>query len=76
MKNLKKISRNDLKKIIGGLDDLRDGKFWIFPWLFPIAACSLGFSLIPQPVKLDLYIGKPIVARKGETSLQFAARPP
>jgi hypothetical protein len=56
------------------LTDLRKGKFWILPKLFVFGAVSLGFSALPVPVKLDLYIGKPLTPKKKENSTQFAAR--
>lgn len=51
-----------------------NGNHWLLPFLFPKSILALGFILIPKPVKLDLYIGKPLTPYKDETDKQFAKR--
>ena len=46
----------------------------LFPLLVPLVICSLGFSLFPLPVKLDLYLGKPLIIKKGESTRSFSTR--
>lgn len=56
------------------LVDVRKGKVWLLPKLFVFGAVSLGVSVLPVPVKLDLHIGKPLTPKRKETSVQFARR--
>lgn len=54
--------------------DYENGNNWLLPFLFPKSILALGFFLIPKPVKLDLYLGKPLTPLKDETDKQFAKR--
>lgn len=46
----------------------------LMPLVAPVLAISLGFALLPRPVKLDLYVGRPLVLRATESKAGFARR--
>lgn len=50
------------------------GHFWIIPLMLTFMLISVGFKIIPRPIKLDTYIGEPIVLKEGETALDFSRR--
>ena len=62
------------KFISDNFRDFENGKFWILPLLLPLSIIGLGFVIIPRPVKLDLFIGKPVIPLPNETAASFAAR--
>ena len=51
-----------------------NGQNWLLPTLFPKSILALGFILLPKPVKLDLFIGKPLIPLQDESNKQFAKR--
>jgi hypothetical protein len=46
----------------------------LMPLVAPLLAVSLGFALLPLPVKLDLHIGHPLTIRSTESEAAFAKR--
>jgi hypothetical protein len=62
------------KMVINDFHDYENGKFWLLPILLPKSLLALGFIILPRPVKLDLYIGKPLTPLDNETSIEFAER--
>ena len=62
------------KMVIDNFRDFENGSFWLLPLLGPQSIFALGFVLLPRPVKLDLYIGRPIVPIAGESGVVFASR--
>ncbi len=62
------------KMVINDFHEFENGKFWLLPFLFPKSIAALGFVFLPKPVKLDLFIGKPIIPKENETSIEFAER--
>lgn len=53
---------------------IREGNLLLVPPFFMIAISSLGFTLLPRPVKLDTYFGEPLVLLQDETATDFTAR--
>ena len=52
----------------------RDGQLFLVPVLTLVIFFSVGFWVLPLPVKLDTYLGPPLRLNEGETAEHFAAR--
>jgi hypothetical protein len=62
------------KMVVDNFRNFENGSFWLLPLLGPQSICALGFVLLPRPVKLDLYIGRPVTPLEGESAVVFASR--
>ena len=55
-------------------DMFRRGHIWLLPIMLTCFFLSVGFKILPRPVKLDTYIGDPVVLKQGETPEDFSRR--
>jgi hypothetical protein len=62
------------KMVIKDFFEYEHGNIWLLPLLFPKTIAGLGFAPLPRPVKLDLFIGEPVIPKPNETSAEFAER--
>jgi hypothetical protein len=54
--------------------DFENGKLQKLVTLLPKVMLAFGFCFLPMPVKLDLYIGDPLVPEINESAIEFAQR--
>lgn len=62
------------KMVIKDFYEFEHGNLWLLPLLFPKTIAGLGFTPLPRPVKLDLFIGEPVIPKTNETATEFAER--
>jgi 1-acyl-sn-glycerol-3-phosphate acyltransferase len=62
------------KMVINDFYEYEHGNIWLLPLLFPKTIAGLGFTPLPRPVKLDLFIGEPVIPKPNETATEFAER--
>lgn len=55
-------------------DLFRQGHYWFMPVMLTIMFTSVGFKILPPPVKLDTYLGEAVILRENETVEAFAQR--
>jgi 1-acyl-sn-glycerol-3-phosphate acyltransferase len=55
-------------------DMFRRGHYWLMPVMLSVMFISVGFKVLPRPVKLDTYLGDAVVLRKGESAESFSGR--
>ena len=55
-------------------DLFRKGHIWFMPIMLTFMFISIGFKILPRPVKLDTYIGDAVVLKEGESAEDFGLR--
>lgn len=53
---------------------LKDGEVWVLPILNTFNFFSLGFMILPNPIKMDTYFGDPVYYQPGEPAETLASR--
>ena len=54
--------------------DVKNGNYWKIPLLITMIGLSFGLFVMPLPIKLETYVGKPIKPNENETSEEFGLR--
>lgn len=52
----------------------KKGNILVVPLMLTVMVLSLGCTLVPKPVKLDVYFGDPLSLKDDESSAQFSRR--
>lgn len=56
------------------MEAFKNGNLFVLPLMMITLLCSLGFFILPAPIKMDTYFGDPIHYNEQETAEEFAYR--